>query len=156
MNHATGRRRSPPEILVRDVWTPGDELQFDALIAACALVAQADGCVTPEERQRTVDRIRRTPAAGVFGVQEVLEGFGTLNDHLARDPQDGAAVVEAAVRRLAGQAGVSRLLIETASAVAQADGHFDDEERAVLLRLCELLRLPALACGKSAEEEAIL
>lgn len=156
MNHIIRRRRSPPEILGSDVWTPGDEIQLDALIAACALVAQADGRVRREERQRMIDRMRRTPAVAVFGVQEVLLGFETLSDHLARDWEDGAAVAEAAVRRLAGKAGVSRLLIETASAVARADGDFDAEERVVVLRLSALLGLSPSGCATQAHEGAAL
>lgn len=154
MNHVVRRRRSPPEIMASDIWTPGDEIQLNALIAACALVAQADGCVRPEERHRMIARMRSTSAAAVFGMQEVLQGFETLSDHLARDRQDGAAVAEAAVRRLAGQAGVSRRLIDTAAAIAQADGDYDAEEHSVVLQLCELLGLPVAACAARVDLDA--
>ena len=50
-----------------------------------------------------------------------------------------AAAAEVAVARLRGQPGASRLLIETACSIAEADGGFDAEERAVILRLCKLL-----------------
>lgn len=155
MHHNTRRHRSTPEILASDIWTPGDEIQMDALIAACTLVAHADGRVRPEERQRMIERMRRTPAIAVFGVQEVLLGFETLSERLERDPEDGATVAEAAVHRLAGQAGVSRLLIETASAVANADGDFAPEERAVVLRLCELLGFTPSACAAQSPERAM-
>ena len=141
MTLATQKHRTPPAISATDVWTPGDELEMDALIAACALVAQADGWVTPDERQRTVERMRRSPAVAVFGVQEVLLGFESLNERFDRDLDDGVATAEAAVRRLAGRSGPSRLLVETACAVAEADGGFDAEERDVVLRLCNLLDL---------------
>ena len=141
MTFATQKHRTPPAISATDVWTPGDEVEMDALIAACALVAQADGWVTPDERQRTVERMRRSPAVAVFGVQEVLLGFESLNERFDRDLEDGVAVAEAAVRRLAGRPGPSRLLVETACAVAEADGGFDAEERDVVLRLCDLLDL---------------
>jgi tellurite resistance protein len=36
----------------KDAWTPGDLVQFEALVSACALVAQSDGRVT--ERMRTL------------------------------------------------------------------------------------------------------
>lgn len=112
-----------------------------ALAAACALVAQADGCIRAEERQRVVERMRRSPAVAVFGLQEVLLGFEILNERCERDLGDGVAAAETAVRRLAGRSGPSRLLVETACAVAEADGGFDAEERDVVLRLCELLNL---------------
>ncbi|WP_309643971.1 tellurite resistance TerB family protein [Phenylobacterium sp.] len=141
MTFATQKHRTSPAIAATDVWTPGDEIEMDALIAACALVAQADGWVTPDERQRMVERMRRSPAVAVFGVQEVLLGFETLNERFDRDLDDGVAVAETAIRRLAGRSGPSRLLVETACAVAEADGGFDAEERDVVLRLCDLLDL---------------
>lgn len=141
MTFATQKHRAPPTISATDVWTPGDEIEMDALVAACALVAQADGWVTPDERQRMVERMRRSPAVAVFGVQEVLQGFETLNERFDRDLDDGVAAAETAVRRLTGRAGPARLLVQTACAVAAADGGFDAEERDVVLRLCELLDL---------------
>ena len=124
-----------------ETWTPAQLDQLDALVAACALVAQADGWVTPDERQRMVERMRRSPAVAVFGVQEVLQGFETLNERFDRDLDDGVAAAETAVRRLTGRAGPARLLVQTACAVAEADGGFDAEERDVVLRLCDLLDL---------------
>jgi len=141
MTYASQNHRTPPAISATDVWTPGDEIQMDALIAACALVAQADGWVTPDERQRMVERMRKSPAVAVFGVQEVLLGFETLNERFDRDLNDGIAAAETAVRRLAERGDTARLLVETACAVAEADGGFDAEERDVVLRLCELLDL---------------
>jgi len=152
MPYATQKHRTPPTIPTTDVWTPGDEIEMDALVAACALVAQADGWVTADERKCMVERMRRSPAVAVFGVHEVLHGFETLNARFDRDPDDGVEAAETAVRRLAGRAGPSRLLVETACAVAEADGGFDAEEREVVLRLCELLELPPAAFDVVADQ----
>ncbi len=141
MPYATRKHRTRPAISATDVWTPGDEIEMNALVAACALVAQADGWVTPDERQRMVERLRKSSAVAVFGVEELLLGFETLNARFDRDLDDGVAMAERAIRRLAGRSGPSRLLVETACAVAEADGGFDAEEREVVLRLCDLLDL---------------
>ena len=122
-----------------DVWTPGDVVQMDAVVAGCAMVAQADGWVTPDERKRMIDRMRNSPTVSFFGVDDVLVLFEALNLRFERDLDDGEATAVVAVRRLRGQTGPSRLLIETACSVAEADGGFDAEERAVILRLCDLL-----------------
>ena len=122
-----------------DVWTPGDVVQMDAVVAACAMVAQADGWVTPDERTRMIARMRDSPTVAFFGVDDLLVLFEALNLRFDRDPDDGEATAEVAVSRLRGQSGPSRALIETACAVAEADGGFDAEERAVILRLCTLL-----------------
>ena len=124
-----------------DVWTPGDMVQMDAVVAGCAMVAQADGWVTPEERNRMVERMRHSPTIAFFGIEDVLVLFEALNLRFERDLDDGEATAEAAIGRLRGQPGPSRLLIETACSVAEADGGFDAEERAVILRLCDLLNV---------------
>lgn len=134
-------RRTVPGVEVTDLWTPGDLVQMEALAAACALVAQADGWVTREERKRIVERLRRSPAVALFGVDEVILAFEALIVRLERDIEDGEATAEVAVQRLRGQPAVSRLLIETACSVAEADGGFDPDEREVILRLCQLLDL---------------
>lgn len=139
--------RSDPSVRRRasvqhdDVWTAGDVIQMDAVVAACALVAQADGWVTPDERKRMVDRMRESASIRFFGLHEVLVGFEALNMRFDQDLDDGEAVAEAAIAQLRGQPGPSRLLIETACSVAEADGGFDAEERAALLRMCELFDL---------------
>ncbi|WP_425985624.1 tellurite resistance TerB family protein [Brevundimonas sp. TWP1-2-1b1] len=126
-----------------DVWTPGDMVQMDAVVAACALVAQADGWVTPRERNRMVERMRQASAVSFFGAHEVIDAFETLNLRFERDLDDGEATARTAVSRLRGHAGPSRLLVETACSVAAADGGFDSEERAVILDLCRWLGLNA-------------
>ena len=114
---------------------------MDAVVAACALVAQADGWVTAQERNRMVDRMSQSPSIRFFGLHEVTVGFEALNMRFDRDLEDGETTAEAAVALLRGQAGPSHLLIDTACSVAEADGGFDAEEREVILRLCRLLDL---------------
>lgn len=122
-----------------DVWTPGNIVQMDAVVAACAMVSQADGWVTPDERTRMLDRMRNSPTIAFFGTDDVLLMFEALNLRFERDLDDGEETAEVAIARLRGQPGPSRLLIETACSVAEADGGFDAEERAVILRLCKIL-----------------
>lgn len=147
------RRRAP--IDRDDVWTPGDVVQMNAVVAGCAMVAQADGWVTPDERKRMIDRMRNSPTIAFFGAADVLVLFEALNLRFERDLDDGKATAEVAVSRLRGQSRPSRALIETVCAVAEADGGFDAEERAVILRLCTLLDVdPAsfdLIPGKGAQ-----
>lgn len=124
-----------------EVWTSGDVAQMDAVVAACALVAQADGWVTAEERRRMTDRMSRSPGIRFFGLHEVTVGFEDLNIRFDRNSEDGKVAAEAAVTALRGQPGPSHPLVNTACSVAEADGGFDAEERDVILRLCRLLDL---------------
>lgn len=131
--------RKRPAIDEYDVWTPGNIVQMDAVVAACALVSQADGWVTHDERRRMLDRMRNSPTITFFGADDVLLMFEALHSRFERDLDDGEATAEVAVARLRGQPGPSRLLIETACSVGEADGGFDAEERDVILRLCKIL-----------------
>lgn len=134
-------RRPRRPVDPHDVWTMGDVAQMDAVVAACALVAQADGWVTAQERKRMIDRMGQSPAIRFFGLHEVTLGFEALNRRFDLDLEDGEATAEAAVAGLRGQSGPAHLLIDTACSVAEADGGFDAEERDVILRLCRLLDL---------------
>jgi tellurite resistance protein TerB len=99
-----------------------------------------------------IDRMRTSPTIAFFGVDDVLVLFEALNLRFDRDLEDGEATAEVAVSRLRGQSGPSRALIETACAVAEADGGFDAEERAVILRLCALLDVDPASVDLMARE----
>lgn len=86
-----------------------------------------------------LDRMRNSPTIAFFGTDDVLLMFEALNLRFERDLDDGEATAEVAVAQLRGQPGPSRLLIDTACSVAEADGGFDAEERGVILRLCKTL-----------------
>ncbi len=143
MSHNLSNRRPTNASLRTEAWTPGDSLQLDALVGACALVAHADGWVTAEERRRLVTRVQGLPALGLFGVDEAVQAFETLIDRFDRDPDDGEAVAEAAILRLRGRSVPAHLLVAAACSIAAADGGFDAEERAAILRICDLLDLEA-------------
>lgn len=141
MTTLTLSRQTLPGIDPREVFSAGDVEQMDAIVAACAMVAQADGWVTPDERRRMIDRMRASPVIAFFGADEITVMFEALNLRFDRDPDDGEATAQVAVRRLRANPRAARALVETACAVAEADGGFDAEERAVILRLCQLLDL---------------
>ncbi|MCA6292713.1 TerB family tellurite resistance protein, partial [Phenylobacterium sp.] len=79
-------RRPGAAVEFQDAWTPGDLVQFEALVSACALVAQSDGWVTPEETRRVAERMRTLPALDVFGVEDVIEAFEARIADFNSDP----------------------------------------------------------------------
>ena len=137
--HIPARPGSSDALL--DVWTPDNAIQMDAVVAACALVAQADGWVTVEERQAMVRRMRTSPLVTVFDLDEILSAFAVLNQRLDHDLEDGEARAEAAIAALDNQPKFARLLVETACSVANADGGFDPAEWQAIVRICDLLGL---------------
>jgi tellurite resistance protein TerB len=124
-----------------DAWTPGDLVQFEALVSACALVAQSDGWVTPEETHRVTERMRTLPALDVFGISDLIEAFEARIEDFNRDPEAALVMSEGTIRRLRDKPDAARLVASAACAVASADGGFDAEERAAILRICALLVL---------------
>lgn len=132
--HATRAR-------ITETWTPVQLDQLDALMAACVLVAQADGWVTPDERGRMLERMRGLAALTVFGIDDALEVFEALDQRFDQDPEAARLEAEVAIRRLRGRDDIARSLVNCACAVATADGGLDAEERDVLLRICGLLAL---------------
>jgi tellurite resistance protein TerB len=138
--HASFRIRSPEVETIQD-WTNLDADVLQALAAACVLVAQADGWVTPAERRQTLARMRRGPVVTRFGHDEVAHAFETFNQQLEYDLDLGIEVAEAAVRRISDRLEAAHLVLETACAVAEADGGLDAEEREVILDLCDMVGL---------------
>ena len=124
-----------------DAWTPGGLVQFEALVSACALVAQSDGWVTPEETRRVTERMRTLPALDVFGISDLIEAFEARIEDFNRDPEAAAIMSEGTIRRLRDKPDAARLVASAACSVASADGGFDAEERAAILRICALLVL---------------
>ena len=125
----------------KDAWTPGDLVQFEALVSACALVAQSDGRVTPEETRRVTERMRTLPALDVFESGDLIEAFEARIEDFNRDPEAALVMSEGTIRRLRDKPDAARLVASAACAVASADGGFDAEERAAILRICALLVL---------------
>ena len=124
-----------------DAWTPGGLVQFEALVSACALVAQSDGWVTPEETRRVTERMRTLPALDVFGISDLIEAFEARIEDFNRDPEAAAIMSEGTIRRLRDKPDAARLVASAACSVASADCGFDSEERAAILRICALLVL---------------
>lgn len=114
---------------------------LEAVVSACALVAYADGWVTPEERDRLLGIIRTTRALSVFPSEDVVQSFEEVTALFDRDPEQAEAQALERVAAIAGQLGRSRLLVTACCVVAMADTQLDGEERSEILRICGLLRL---------------
>ncbi|MBX9707825.1 MAG: TerB family tellurite resistance protein [Caulobacteraceae bacterium] len=130
-----------------ELCTPGAVDQLDATVAACALVAQADGWVTPEEARQMLARMRGSPTLAFFGAEEPSVLFDALNVRFETDLDEAEALAEATVARLRGRPEIARQVIETACAVAEADGGFDAAERETVLRLCQMLNVDPASVG---------
>lgn len=142
---STDRAVETPTML--DGWSAADTTHFDALIAACALVAHADGWVTEDERISVSARVRGLNATTVFGVERCLVAFDALINRFEQDAEAATERAEMAILKLSSQPGPARLVVEAACRVASSDGGFDGAERSSLLDICQLLNLDPASFG---------
>ena len=133
MNNAFRKALAPA-----DVWTPRQLEQLDAVVAACALIAHADGEVSTEERGRMLDRIRGQTGLISFGVDDVLEAFEALDARFETRPEEARAEAEMMIRQLKGRAEAVEVAA-AAVAVSIADGGLEAEERRIILDICAWL-----------------
>ncbi|ADG12391.1 tellurite resistance TerB family protein [Caulobacter segnis] len=133
MNNAVRKALGPT-----DVWTPRQLEQLDAVVAACMLIAQADGEVSTEERGRMLDRIRGQAGLIPFGVDDVLEAFEALDARFESRPEEARAEAEMMIRQLKGRAEAVEVAA-AALAVSIADGGLEAQEREVILDICAWL-----------------
>lgn len=141
----TDRAMATPTLL--DGWSPSDNTHFEALIAACALVAHADGWVTDAERMSASARVRGLNAASAFGVERCLVAFDAFINRFDQDAETATGHAESAILKLSSQPGPARLVVEAACRVASSDGGFDGAERTAILDICQLLNLDPAPFG---------
>jgi len=122
---------------------------MEGIVAACALVAYADGWVTPEEQNRMLGLLRKYEPIAAFGIHDVIVTFEAMTNRFEKDQQDGETAAFEAVARVKGKPLYPALLMDTCCAIAAADGGFDAEERKNALRICEVLELDPKGFGLS-------
>lgn len=139
-------RRLNPAALRQEL-AAGDEALMEAIVAGCAMVAYADGWVTPDEQKRMTGLIRAFDPVAAFGVAEVMERFEEISARFADDHDAGSTHALTLVSRLRGRPKDCRLLVETCCAIAAADGGFDAEERATVVAICDCLDIDPVEHG---------
>ena len=129
------------EAFVEDLAAHHDHVLMEGVVAGCALVANADGWATEDERRRMLGLIRGFEPLAKFGVADVTGYFDELSIKFTHDPDAAEAEAFRAVGRLKGRGRQAELLVETCCAIAAADGGFDAEERSMARGICEVLEL---------------
>ncbi|MFP4350288.1 MAG: tellurite resistance TerB family protein [Thermodesulfobacteriota bacterium] len=112
---------------------------MEAVSAASAMVAYADGLATPEELEKLIEYIRLDEALKVFDAGEVIQTFERYVESFEFDLRIGREKAMKAVRRLPPRTEEARLLILLSCAIGQADLEFDNNERLVIREICQAL-----------------
>lgn len=112
---------------------------LEATVAGCAIVAAADGVVSPEEKRKMIGFINQSDALKVFDASEAIKLFEKFADAYDFDPEVGKAQALKAVSQLKKKTEEARLLIRVCCAIGAADGNFDDSEKAAVREICREL-----------------
>jgi tellurite resistance protein TerB len=117
------------------------EMLFENVVAACALIAYADGWVTPDEQRRMRLLVRGYPALSGYAPEDLAQAFDEISTIFERDYESGEKEALKQIARLRGRDKDCGMLMRLCCEIAAADGVFDAEERLAAQRICKLLDL---------------
>jgi tellurite resistance protein TerB len=114
---------------------------MNACTAGCAIIANADGSVGPEEKRKMMAFMKTSDVLSLYDMTEVIKSF---EGHCAKyefDAQIGEAEALRAVAVLKSKLPEARLLVRACCVIAASDGNFDESERDAVTRICHELGL---------------
>ena len=114
---------------------------MEAVVAGCAMVAFADGVVTPEEKTKMAGFIQRNDALKVFEMSDVIDNFEKYVKSFEFDLIIGKAEALRSIGKIKKNSEEARLLVRVCCAIGAADGDFDKNERGVVREICQELGL---------------
>lgn len=133
-------QRSIDEFLA-EVNEPDADVILEGVMAACALIAYADGQVAPEERTRMLAVIPRFTTLRFFSKSDVIDAFDTATGWFETAYLEGRRRALEAIGRVRQHEEYRVPLLRACHAIAVADQAFDSCEREVLVSICGALDL---------------
>jgi tellurite resistance protein TerB len=112
---------------------------MEATVAACAMVAAADGTISAQEKQKMAGFIRNSDELKVFEMPAVIAFFEKVTGNFDFDADIGKAEALKVIGRLRGNEEQARVMVRVACAIGASDGNFDDGEKAVVRDICKEL-----------------
>ena len=109
---------------------------MEAVSAACAMVAFADGIVRPEEMAKLIEYLRIDEALQVFDPVEVIGAFERYVEILSFDAAIGREKAFGAMAKIEPRSEEAKLIILIACAVGSADEDFNNDQRLMVRQLC--------------------
>jgi tellurite resistance protein TerB len=109
----------------------------DAAMASCALIAAADGNVSPEEKSKVAAFITKSELLASFNPAELRDLF-LAHCEKAGDDFSRLDLINL-VRKVKGDEAAASTALKVALVIANADGDFSDSEKKVVRELCQAL-----------------
>ena len=114
---------------------------LNAAMAGSALVAMADGSISPEEKQKMIKFIESNDALSIFTTSDVIKAFQDFVGQLEFDKDIGEAKAYQAIGKMKSNTEASRLLVRMIIAIASSDGLFDNDEKKIAVKIAKELAL---------------
>ncbi|AUB80409.1 Tellurite resistance TerB [Candidatus Thiodictyon syntrophicum] len=114
---------------------------MNACTAGCAIIANADGVVSPDEKRKMMAFMNSSDVLSLYDSGEVIKGFEAHCAKYEFDPQIGEAEALRVVSGIKSKPAEARLLVRACCVIAAADGNFDEDERGAVTRICHELGL---------------
>lgn len=108
---------------------------LDAIVAASTMMGFADGTVTSEEKAKMVGVLQASDELKVFKTDEVIAIFQNLSGKYDFDKAVGEMECLKLIGRVKGKPEAASLVVRVSMIIANADGNFDANERAVAIRI---------------------
>jgi len=112
---------------------------LNAAMAGSALIAMADGNISPEEKQKMIKFIESNDALSIFTTSDVIKAFQDFVGQLEFDKDIGEANAYEALGKMKSNGQAARLLIRMIIAIASSDGNFDATEKKIAAKIAREL-----------------
>ena len=119
----------------------------DASMAACALIAAADGKIDTQERSRTAAFITSSDKLKAFDVGALRSKYDAYCDKVTRDFDFGKIELIQVVGKAAKKPEEARAVVQLAVVIANADGDFDEKEQLIMREIIYALKLDPAQFG---------
>lgn len=113
---------------------------LEAVVAGCAMVAFADGVISPQEKQKMMGYMKSSDQLKVFNQNDVIKIFQKYVEKFEFDPAIGTGEAMQVIGKFRDKPQ-AQLVVRVCCAIGAADGDFDPSEKEVVRRMCSELGL---------------
>jgi tellurite resistance protein TerB len=111
----------------------------EAVVAACAVIAAADGDVSSDEKKKMMGFMGVNETMKLFDKHKTIQIFAKYIDQMEFDFDIGRDEAMNSIAKLNGKANESRAVVRLACVIGAADGDFDDDEKGAAREICKVL-----------------
>lgn len=120
---------------------------MQAVIAAVAKMAYADGIVDAKEKQKMIQYFQISEELKVFKQDEVIAAWTSFSGKYDFDLDIGSIESLKAIAKVRSKPDMARAVVRVSLIIANADGNFDDNEKKAAREICAELALDPTEFG---------